>query len=98
MSSDLYIPPRGIGFRLVGYASQYVIFSRTTAEPQVGHIPSDQKAQDQFFELIHGTGKHAGLYAIKGRKSDKVLYSREGPSPDVWHIGGNGSYEDKSAF
>lgn len=93
-SQQLYIPPRGIGFRLVGYASQQVIFSRTTANPQVGQISVNEPAQDQIFELIHGTGKHVGLYAIKGRKSDKVLFSRT-TDPNIGHIGGSGGYEDK---
>lgn len=98
-SEEIYIPPRGIFFRLIGYESHYVIFSRTDRSPQVGHTLADlipyQGSDDQLFELIHGTGDRAGLYAIKGKASGKVLYSRSGPDPNVYHVDGNGAYNDK---
>lgn len=94
-SEEIYTPPHGIFFRLVGYASQYVIFSRTNQEPQVGHYPSVYMYDDQFFQLIPGTGEHSGLFAIKSKASGKVLFSRNGPDPYVYHIDGDGYYKDK---
>lgn len=94
-SEDLYIPPRGIYFRLLGYVSQYVIFSRNTQEPEVGHHPVGGDYSDQYFELLPGSGDHAGLYAIRGKVSGKVLFSRNGPDPNVGHITGDGYYGDK---
>ncbi|KAI0267340.1 hemolytic lectin [Gloeopeniophorella convolvens] len=92
--STVYAPPEGIYFRLCGYASSHCIFSRNQ-EPEVGHYHiNNGDFEDQHFTLIHGTGKHAGKYAIKGKVSGKVLYSRNKDSPTVWHIGGNGAYED----
>ena len=94
MSSQLYIPPRGIGFRIVGYVSQQVIYSRNSPDPQVGQVAVDRVYPDQTFELIHGTGNRAGLYAIKGRESGKVLFSRS-TDPKIGHVSGNGTYDDK---
>lgn len=98
-SGDLYIPPRGVFFNLIGYASHYAIFSRLDKDPQVGHssllTPYIGNGEDQLFELIPGTGKRAGLYVIKGKASGKVLYSRNGPAPDVYHVNGEGDYDDK---
>ena len=96
--SNFYIPPEGVYFRLLGYSSQRVLFSRTHLEPQVYHIPFDEVYDDQWFSLIHGHGKREGLFAIKGRRSDKVLFSRTHTKPYVWHVEGNGTYDDKSVF
>ncbi|KAJ3485529.1 hypothetical protein NLI96_g4885 [Meripilus lineatus] len=93
-NQDLYIPPHGIYFRLLGYVSQNVIFSRTAQEPQVGQIPVESVYSDQWFTLIHGTGNRKGTYAIKGKVSGNVLFSREGPAPNVGHVAGNGQYDD----
>lgn len=94
-NQDLYIPPQGIYFRLLGYVSENVIFSRTAQEPQVGQIPVQSVHSDQWFTLIHGTGNRKGTYAIKGKVSGNVLFSRVKASPYVGHIGGNGQYDDK---
>ena len=94
--SNFYIPPEGLYFRLLGYVSQRVLFSRTTLDPQVSHIPFDQIYDDQWFSLIYGTGKYDGMFAVKGKKTGKVLYSRTHSTPYVWHVDGNGAYEDKS--
>jgi len=88
----MYVPPKGIYFRLVGHASRYVLFSRTTQEPQVWHYGGGD-SEDQFFTLLHGTGSRAGLYAIKSKKTGKVLFSR-GAEPTVGHIDGDGYYDD----
>ncbi|KAG8985086.1 hypothetical protein FRB94_012017 [Tulasnella sp. JGI-2019a] len=90
---ELYIPPEGIYFRLLGYASQYVIFSHTNAEPQVGQITS-QDYSDQLFVLIHGTEGRKGTYGIKSKATGNVLFSRPRQSPNVGHISGNGQYND----
>ena len=91
----MYIPPQGIYFRLLGYVSQCVLYSRARPDPQVGHIAVKDQFDDQFFTLIPGQGARKGLYAIKGKLSGNVLFSRAGPSPNVGHIGGNGQFEDK---
>jgi len=90
----LYVPPEGLRFRIVGYASQCAIFSRNSPEPEVWHYNiSHGDFADQWFTLLHGSGNHKGLYAIKGRVSGKVLFSRS-QKPSVGHIAGNGQYED----
>ncbi|KAF9648920.1 hypothetical protein BDM02DRAFT_3186671, partial [Thelephora ganbajun] len=95
MSSGFYIPPPGLRFRLVGYASQWAIFSRNTSDSPVGHHPASQEYPDQWFTLLHGSGNHAGLYAVKSQVTGNVLFSRS-QSTRVGHIGGDGKYEDKS--
>lgn len=95
MSDDLYIPPQGIYFRLLGYVSQGVIYSRSHNDPEVSHYPASSPSEDQYFELLPGSGNHQGLYAIKGKVSGKVLFSRSSPDPTVYHIDGDGYYEDK---
>ncbi|OBZ73067.1 hypothetical protein A0H81_07245 [Grifola frondosa] len=94
--SAIYIPPNGLYFRLLGYASQRVLFSRTHADPQVWHHPVDDENEigDQYFTLIHGTGSRQGLYAIKGKATGKVLFSRPTPDPRVGHIDGDGTHND----
>lgn len=93
--STFFIPPEGLRFRIVGYLSQCAIFSRTTLEPQVGHLNiSHGDFADQWFTALHGTGNHNGLVAIKGKMSGKVLFSRI-QKPTVGHIAGDGQYEDK---
>ena len=92
---SFYIPPEGLRFRIVGYVSNCAIFSRNSPEPEVGHYNiSHGNYADQSFSLLHGTGNHKGLYAIKGHVSGKVLFSRS-QKPPVGHIAGNGHYEDK---
>ena len=96
MASVSYIPPQGLSFRIVGYASQCAIYSRNKPDPTVSHFNiSHGVYPDQWFTLLHGTGNHAGLYAIKGLASGKVLYSRKSPDPRVGHIDGDGKYGDK---
>ena len=96
MSSTFYIPPEGLRFRIVGYASQCAIYSRNTEDPTVSHCSLSHGAfSDQWFTLLHGTGAHAGLYAIKGQASGNVLFSRKEPDPRVGHVHGDGKYEDK---
>ncbi|KAI0757737.1 hemolytic lectin [Daedaleopsis nitida] len=94
-SSELYIPPPGLAFRILGYASQNVIFSRDHDPSRVGQTPVTETVWgDQWFTLLHGTGEHAGLYAIKGREYGYVLYSRRNEDPRVYHVEGNGKYND----
>lgn len=96
--SNFYIPPEGVYFRLLGYASQRVLFSRTHLEPQVSHIGVESVHDDQWFSLVHGTGAHEGLFLVRGKKTGKILFSRTHSKPYVWHIDGNGKHEDKSVF
>ncbi|PPQ78878.1 hypothetical protein CVT25_002421 [Psilocybe cyanescens] len=92
--SNFYVPPQGLFFRLLGYASNHVLVSRTHQDPEVTQHNVGDVHPDQFFQLLHGTGNHAGLYAIKGRVSGKVLWSRTSPDPNIGHIDGDGKYED----
>jgi len=93
--SELYIPPKGIYFRILGYSSNCCIYSRNENDPCVWHYNvSHGDFPDQWFSVLPGTGTHAGLYAIKGKESGKVLYSRAENDPKVYHITGDGYYED----
>ena len=95
MTSNFYIPPEGLRFRIAGYASQRAIFSRTHREPAVWHHPlSDGEYPDQWFTLLHGRGNRAERYAIRGQLSGRVLVSR-GRVPRVDHITGDGQWDDK---
>jgi len=95
VTSTFYIPPPGFRFRIIGYASKCAIFSRDTAAPYVGHYSvSHGEFPDQWFTLLHGTGGHAGRYAIRGHVSGKVLFSHN-RGVHVGHIDGDGKNEDK---
>jgi hypothetical protein len=95
--SEIYIPPNGLYFRLLGYSSQRVLFSRNQPEPAFGDIIVAENYEDQYFTLIHGTGSHKGLYAIKSKVSGKVLCSRN-KGIRVSHVDGDGKYDDKLVF
>lgn len=95
MSGELFIPPAGIYFRILGDVSQYCAFSRNSPSPEVFHAPMNKSDDAQLFSLLHGTGDHAGKYAIKGKASGKVLFSRHTSNPQVGHIAGDGAYQDK---
>ncbi|KAF9648929.1 hypothetical protein BDM02DRAFT_2012525 [Thelephora ganbajun] len=74
--------------------NQCAVFSRNSPDPTVGHYNvSHGEYPDQWFTLLHGSGKYAGRYAVKGQVSGNVLFSRN-QSPTVGHIGGDGQYED----
>ncbi|KAK0469228.1 uncharacterized protein EV420DRAFT_15892 [Desarmillaria tabescens] len=89
----MYIPPQGIYFRLLGRVSQCVLFARNGPEPLVWQYKGPEY-EDQLFTLIHGTGSHAGLYAIKSKCTGKVLFSRGSPPPRVGQIEGDGAHPD----
>ncbi|KAI0634497.1 hypothetical protein C8Q77DRAFT_1173628 [Trametes polyzona] len=88
----MYIPPEGLHFRLVGKDSQLAIYSNDSKKPNVSHGKPGEN--DQLFSLLHGTKEHAGTYAIKGKESGKVLFSRTKQEPKVGHIGGDGQFDD----
>ncbi|KAF7301959.1 Hemolytic lectin LSLb [Mycena indigotica] len=95
MSDTIYIPPPNIYFRLANYLSLHVLYSRTDAQPEVGHTPlGDKPIANQYFSLVPGTGSHDGQYAIKSRETGKVLFSRTKEEPKVGHIDGDGKYND----
>lgn len=93
-SSAIYIPPAGVMFRIENKNSKKVLYSSLTAKPPVFHADKAKVEDNQWFYLIHGTGKRQGKYVIKGKESDQVLFSRQHAEPWVAHIGGNGSYDD----
>ncbi|WEW60424.1 hypothetical protein PRK78_005910 [Emydomyces testavorans] len=90
---ELYIPPPQISFRLKSYSTNYVLYSRHSNEPTFDHF-GGSIFDDQWWQLIPGTGKHSGYYLIKSKKTGKVLFSRNSPAPYVGHVGGNGQYDD----
>ncbi|KAH7885575.1 hemolytic lectin [Phlebopus sp. FC_14] len=91
--SEFYIPPNGIYFRLLGYVSQYVLYSRYE-DPQVGQVSRDRLYEDQYFTLIHGTGAREGTYAIKSLRTGNVLFSRNPEQPHIGNVSGDGEYND----
>lgn len=92
--NDFPAPPEGFEFRLLGWRSKKMIFSRNAA-PGVGISDPQPVNPDQIFTLIHGTGDKKGLYAIKSVNTGKVLFSRQGQVPVVGHVDGDGDYDDK---
>ncbi|BBN13643.1 hypothetical protein MPTK1_6g05220 [Marchantia polymorpha subsp. ruderalis] len=90
---ELYIPPKEISFRLRGYRSNYVLFSRNKPDPKCGHTSVGPNA-DQWWQLVPGTGQHAGYYLIKSKFTGKVLFSRRTRDPPVGDIDGDGKYND----
>ncbi|KAJ3476704.1 hypothetical protein NLI96_g10979 [Meripilus lineatus] len=93
-TQDLYIPPEGIFFRLLGYRSQNVIFSRTAQQPFFGQVPAHTSDwDDQYWTLVHGTGSRAGTFAIRSKVTGLMLFSRR-PTPNVGHVDGNGRFPD----
>jgi len=49
---------------------------------------------DQWWQLVPGTGSYAGCYVVKSNYTGKVIFSRSSPDPRVGHIDGNGEYAD----
>lgn len=94
--SDLYIPPKEIFFRLLHVGGQSVLISRTDDTPAVTLFRQDLGNDNQLFQLIPGTGKHLGYYAIKNKVTGRVLFWRHAAkSTDTWgHIEGDGKYDD----
>ncbi|KAF7301947.1 Hemolytic lectin LSLb [Mycena indigotica] len=73
MAETLYIPPPGVCFRLLGYVTQQVLFSRTHEQPEVWHHPVQSEHQDQYFSLVPLSENQEGFYALQGKVSDKFL-------------------------
>jgi hypothetical protein len=93
-SSEIYIPPAGVMFRLPNKNSKKVLYSSLTAKPSVFHTPQEKVEDNQWWYLIYGTGKNQGKYCIKNKESNQVLFSRQHAQPNVGHTGGNGDYQD----
>jgi hypothetical protein len=93
-TSTFYTPPPGFQFRLCGKVSEKALYSSAKIKPAVFHTPRKDVQENQWFYLIHGSGPRAGKFAIKGKESDRVIFSRRHNDPFVDHIGGNGSYDD----
>ena len=93
--TELYIPPPQIPFRLLGFRSNLVFFSRASPEPGFSHVSRDPEYRDQYFHLIPGTGKHSGSYLIEGQVSKYRIFSRTTSPPNVGQISSEyGTYED----
>lgn len=74
--TELYIPPPGIPFRLLGFQSNFVLYSRKIDEPQFHHFSQDPVSADQYFQLIPGTGKFKDYYLIQGQVTGYYIFSR----------------------
>jgi hypothetical protein len=83
-NEDIFIPPPGLYFRMVGYKDNANIFSRTQPPPEVGTSTAEDHS-DQWWCLREGTGDRKGRYIIKNWKSGKILFSRAAPDPLVGH-------------
>ncbi|TGZ76157.1 hemolytic lectin [Ascodesmis nigricans] len=92
--TQLYIPPTELTFRLRGYASELVLFSRFSPSPLFGHNELNDKYGDQEWHLVPGTGKYAGYYLIKSRRTSEVIFSRYPQEPRVGTIDSNGKFDD----
>jgi len=90
---EMYIPPYEISFRLQGYSTKYVLFSRNSPDPTFGQY-GGSTYDDQWWQLVPGTGNHDGYHLIKSKYTGNVIFSRKSPSPRVGHIGGGGQHED----
>ncbi|OJD40670.1 natterin-like protein [Diplodia corticola] len=91
----LYIPPEGISFRLAGFASSCVLFSRHHESPSFGHFPLGEIYADQWWQLVPGSGEHEGRYLIKSDRTKEVIWSRTNMKPYVGTIDvSGGSYSD----
>ena len=91
----MYIPDEGVYFQLISTCTNNRIFSRSSPDPKVG-MTDGPEYDDQWFTLIYGTSSnnHAGQYAIKGKESKRVLFSRTA-DPHVSNVEGDGTYNDK---
>jgi hypothetical protein len=93
--SEKYIPPKEISFRILGFQSNCVLFSRGSQDPTFWHYPDGQGVyDDQWWNMIPGEGAHAGLYLLKSKYTGKVIYSRSSQDPRVGHVDGDGKYGD----
>ncbi|KAF3484075.1 hemolytic lectin LSLb [Arthroderma uncinatum] len=90
---ELYLPPKEISFRLKSSVTNYVLYSRDKNDPTFYHYGGGV-ADDQWWQLVPGTGTYNGYYLIKSKYTGKVIFSRASPDPRVGHIGGDGMYAD----
>ncbi|CAB4385391.1 unnamed protein product [Rhizophagus irregularis] len=78
---ELYIPPKGLKFRLQNYKSKWAIFSRFSQEPKFFHFTSSDEYKDQYWTLIPGTGKHSGYFRIENCVTQQAIFSRFSQEP-----------------
>lgn len=90
---DMFIPPEGINFRLLGCVSQKYLYSRPSNDPTFFHY-EEGPFDDQWWHLLHGKGDRAGYYAIQSKYTGKVIFSRTSADPRVGHVDGDGMYKD----
>ncbi|KUI56236.1 Natterin-4 [Cytospora mali] len=99
MSEQLYIPPKDMPVRLVGFHSQCALYQLGEDEVDVGHAPAFEQSASadhdvMFWYIVPATGKYQGYYLIKSKWSGRVLFSRTHKSPPVGSIAGDGQYDD----
>ncbi|CAB4442510.1 unnamed protein product [Rhizophagus irregularis] len=78
---ELYIPPKGLKFRLQNYKSKWAIVSKFSPDPQLFHFTSSDEFNDQYWTLIPGTGKHSGYFRIENCVTQQAIYSRFSQEP-----------------
>ena len=92
--SPLYIPPEGLRVRIQSYVTSGVVYTFNT-EGQEGLVVGDATYHAAgWWTFLHGSGNHAGRYAIKSQETGEFLFSR-GSSPVVGTVKGDGQDEDK---
>lgn len=77
--TELYIPPPGITFRLLGHSSQKVLFSRNVGRDLSQNFGTESvgttRSDDQYFTLVLGTGSNQGKYLFKSKLTGKILFT-----------------------
>jgi hypothetical protein len=81
-------PPEGVYFRIIGFVTGNPVYSRTSGDPTFSSLNGPERADDQYFSLVKVTGKFENQYRIRGKKSEKYIFSRTS-SPTVGHVFGD---------
>ncbi|KAF2755372.1 hypothetical protein EJ05DRAFT_99601 [Pseudovirgaria hyperparasitica] len=87
---QFYIPPKEISFRLKNYLSKKVLYSK---KGDFGHYDGGIN-DDQYWQLIPGTGEYEGYYMVKSKNTSECLFSRTKKTPNVDTTSGNGKWRD----
>lgn len=77
-SENFYIPPKGVYFRLLDHDDQHEHISRNGGGPKLNGNRPEFALGDQYFELLPGSGRREGQYAIKHKDSGELLSLHEG--------------------
>lgn len=94
------IPPEGATFRILGSEANTFISTATLhreiATELFTKTKDGGKNDAQLFILVAGTGKHQGTYLIRGKATNKPLFSRDTKEP---YVGYSNMYDtDQSVY